>query len=64
MDKRSHPISPNESNLQPASGSMSAAADIAGFSIPAASHGLLGLRAARRHCPNRFTHRRIKCATN
>jgi hypothetical protein len=35
MDKRSHPFPANQSNLQPASGSMSAVADIAGFqSLP------------------------------
>ena len=50
MDKRSHPIPPNQSNLQPGFGLMSAVAGIAGFSSPAASQGLLGLRAALRHC--------------
>jgi hypothetical protein len=64
MDKRSHPFPANESNLQPASGSMSAVADIAGFSIPAASHGLLGLRAARRHCQSFYSLEDQKCATN
>ncbi len=61
MDKRSHPIPTNESNSQPASGWMPAVADSAGLLSLAASHGLFGLRAARRHRPIALLGAGSKC---